>query len=609
MFVKSITQLSNMAKSYFKNLATLFAVSLLFFSCQKEMSSENGNQVGNNSGGFKLPAPTPVNGSVAGWIIDENSLPIANAQVTIVNNTYTTDADGFFKTQVLALDKFITTIKVIKQGYFKGYRSFCANAAKNYVKIKLIPKQLSNSFNSSSGGTTMLSNGTQVSFLANSIVVKSSNAVYHGIVNVYAKYIDPTASDIRAIVPGSFVGIDSGNVYALKSKGMVVVELESPSGESLQLDASKPASLKMPIPISLLSTAPASIVTWSLNDQGVWVKEGTATKNGNSYNLQVTHFSFWNLDVPIDPVYLSINVKDQNGQNIGGVDVSLQSSQASGYGTTYGITDSLGDVSGIVPKNEIFTLEVQFASMSCGTPLYTQQIGPFSSNASLNITAPIPPSQVLTVNGTATNCAGTPTAMGLVYIQKDNDSINTIIANVVNGNFSINIPHCSPISQITVRTYAGVIPQQPQVITYNVSSNILNVGNLTLCDSAYMGYVKYKIDATNYIHVEERNATYFAALYSQSGNSTTLYAGDNGSTTYMNPAVLGASVGTFSYDMNSLLEVENFTSGNVVSSNATITFDTFGNIGEYVSGNFNIPFTDNASVLHSFTGTFKMRRQ
>ena len=428
--------------------------------------------------------------------------------------------------------------------------------------------------------------------------------MYNGTVNVYAKYIDPTASDIRSIIPGSFVGIDSTNIFALKSKGMIVVELESPSGESLQLASGKPATLKMPIPVSLVGTSPATIATWSLNEQGIWVKDGTATKNGNVYDFQVTHFSFWNLDQPIDPIYLTINIKDQNGQNVNGIDVSLQSSQASGYGTTYGITDSLGNVSGLVPKNEIFTLEVQFASTPCGSPLYTQQIGPFSSDASLNIIATIPPSQILTVKGTSTNCAGTPTAMGLVYIQKDNDSINTVIANVVNGNFSIDIPHCSPISQITIRTYAGVIPQQPQVITYTVNSNILNVGNIILCDSAYLGYVKYKIDTTNYIHVEERNVTFFAALFSQSGNSTTLYAGDNGSITYMNPAALGATVGTFGYDMNSLLIVENFTTGNVVSSNASITFDTFGNIGDYVFGSFNIPFTDNLSVSHSFFGTF-----
>ncbi len=610
MTLKLIDLLHNKVKLHFISSVSVLVILLLFFSCKKDIGYEN--QADNNNGSHKIPNPSPVSGTVAGWIIDENSLPLENAQVTVANNIYITDANGFFKTNSLILDKYLTTVMVSKQGYFKGYRNFCANATINHVKIKLIPKQLSNSFNSSEASLITLSNGTKLSFLANSIVIKSSNAVYNGTVNVYAKYIDPTASDIRTIVPGGFVGIDSSNIYALKSKGMIVVELESPSGEPLQLAVNKPATLKMPIPVNLIYASPASIATWSLNEKGIWKKEGMATKNGNAYDFQVTHFSFWNLDEPIDPIYLTINVKDPNGQNVIGADVSLQSSQASGYGTAYGITDSLGNVSGFVPKNEIFTLEVQYASMSCGAPLYTQQIGPFNTDANLNIAATIPPSQMLTVKGIALNCAGTPATTGFVYIHKDNDSNHTVIADVVNGNFSINIPHCSPVSQITIKTYAGVIPQQPQIITYNVNSNLLDVGNITLCDSAYLGYVKYKIDTTNYVHVEQRSITSFKAFASQSG-SITLFA-DNGlyipyQRIYMNPTVLGASVGTFGYDMNHSLLVEDFTSGNVVSNNASITFDTFGNIGEYISGSFNIPFTDNLGVLHSFIGTFKMRRQ
>ena len=175
MIIISSDLLKNKVEPFLKGIATLSFISLLFFSCQKELSNENGNlgSGSSTSGGYKIPNPWPVNGSVVGWIIDENSLPIENAQVTVVNNTYTTDANGYFKTNTLVLDKFITTVKVSKQGYFKGYRSFCANATKNYVKIKLIPKQLSNSFSSNSASTITLSNGTNISFLANSVVIKN----------------------------------------------------------------------------------------------------------------------------------------------------------------------------------------------------------------------------------------------------------------------------------------------------------------------------------------------------------------------------------------------------------------------------------------------------
>ncbi len=66
-------------------------------------------------------------------------------------------------------------------------------------------------------------------------------------------------------------------MYVLQSTGMIAVELEFFSAQSLQLATGKTAVVKMPIPTSLLAKAPPTINTWSLNEQGIWVKEGTAT--------------------------------------------------------------------------------------------------------------------------------------------------------------------------------------------------------------------------------------------------------------------------------------------------------------------------------------------
>lgn len=587
---------------------TLFIVfiSCLFFSCKK--SGTDNTPV--TEGTIIVPASTPINGSVVVKLIDENGAPVNNATVKIGTNTYLTDANGVISTGTITLDKYVSVVTVTKQGYYKAYRSFCATASKNYVVIKLIKRTLANSFNSSAATTISLTNGTQISFLANSFVIKSSGAVYNGTVNVYADYIDPTAADISTTVPGSLVGIDGSKLYALQSKAMIAVELESSGGEALQLVSASPAKIKMPIPVSLQASAPSSIDTWSLNDQGLWSKEGTANKNGNAYDFDATHFSFWNLDVPIDAVYLSINVKDQSAQNLANAVIELQAGASSGYGTTYGYTDNEGNVAGIVPKNVLLQLSVNFAAITCGNALYTQTVGPLTADASLNIVATVPASINLTVKGTVTNCAGLAATSGYIYIQKDDDSIHQVIANVVNGQFSADIPHCAAVSNIKILTYAGVIPQQPQVLTFPVSSSLLNVGNVVLCDSAYQGYIMYNIDATHYTHIEDRNGTLVWSLYYPSLSSTVISVSDPGTTvtTYLSAGFSGNTVGTFPYDQSVLLSIENFTTNNIVSNTASVTFTSYGAIGEYVTGSFNMPFTDASSISHTCTGTFKLKR-
>ncbi len=270
-------------KLFFLTVGVGILLSSALLSCQKEVSVDTGGNPPATTGTPILPA-TPVTGSVSGIVTDENNAPVSNASVTIAGTTYLTDTQGFFNTGNLALDKYISTVQVTVPGYFKAIRSFCANPARNYVAIKLIPKTLAGSFSSTTGGSIALSNGSQISFTAGSIVNKSTGAPYTGTVRVYSAYIDPTSNDISARVPGSFIGQDNTNMYSLASAGMIAAELESDGGLPLQLATGQTAAVKLLIPSSVLGNAPASINTWSLDDRGIWKKEaGNATKNGNYY--------------------------------------------------------------------------------------------------------------------------------------------------------------------------------------------------------------------------------------------------------------------------------------------------------------------------------------
>jgi hypothetical protein len=161
----------------------------------------------------------------------------------------------------------------------------------NQVIIKLIRKDLSSSINSTSGGDVALLNGSKI-FLPARGIIKSSGESYAGTVNVYASYIDPTLQDISETIPGSFMADNKeGKRVSLTSFGMLAVELESSTGETLQIAPGNTATLSIPIPPSIASSPPSSISLWYMNEQtGTWKEEGSAKRNGNRLCGEVKHF-------------------------------------------------------------------------------------------------------------------------------------------------------------------------------------------------------------------------------------------------------------------------------------------------------------------------------
>lgn len=434
-----------------------------------------------DTGGFNIPAASPVTGRISGIVVDENNAAVPNAEVVFSGTNYTTDAKGFFNIGNVTLDKYVTTVAVNKTGYFKAIRAFSATDSRNYLSIKLIPKTLAGTFDATSGGTANLPNGTAIGFQNNSIVIKGTSTPYSGMVNVYAAYIDPTASDFGPSVPGSMMGQDAEHMFVLQSTGMLAVDLESASGQALQLATGKSASVKLPIPASLLSKATATIDTWSLDDRGIWIKEGTATKNGNFYELQATHFSFWNCDAPLNAVYLTIHVHDQNGNPLSNswVDLTIPNSTA-WWASTYGLTDSTGTVAGLVPSSQVLEMEISPNIYSCSTPFATQNIGPFSNDTTLNIAVTLTTGQYTVVTGTVNDCNGQPIDSGYVIIYGGN--YNSYTTYISNGTYTLTIPYCSGMASVYVTAidYNGGYANST---TITVTGTSVTVPAMTICNT------------------------------------------------------------------------------------------------------------------------------
>jgi hypothetical protein len=150
--------------------------------------------------------PDPISARLQGNVYDENGQPAQGVTIKAGSQTTTTDAKGNFRFDNASLDKKSALVTAEMTGYFKAYRTFAATSATNYVAIKLIKKTLAGTIDAAAGGSVTLSNGAKVALPANGVVKASNSAAYTGTINVYAAYIDPTASDINQTVPGSFHG-------------------------------------------------------------------------------------------------------------------------------------------------------------------------------------------------------------------------------------------------------------------------------------------------------------------------------------------------------------------------------------------------------------------
>ena len=579
----------------------LATITLLTFNCQKEINY-------NLPGGQDNSSQAPITGTLQGNVLDENGDPAVGVAIQVGTKTAMTNAKGYFRIAAAALDRNASHVTAEKPGYFTSHRSFRATEGVNQVTIRLIPKTLAGTVNAGSGGEVTLTNGSKISLPQNA--VRLGSTTYTGTINVYAAYIDPSSDEIAETVPGSFMANDKDDRrVTLASFGMLAVELESPSGEKLQVAEGKKATLTTAIPAASLAAAPATISLWYLNEQtGLWEEEGTATRSGNVYVGDVSHFSFWNCDIGIPAITLSMTVKNGHGDPIVHALVRISRTGATNWIQAYGITDSLGKVSGLVPANESLLVEVLDP---CMNPVYSQNAGPYSQNTNLGvITINNSGTSLVNVTGRILNCAGNAVTDGyaIVYFNNMARYANTN----ANGEFAVSFITC-PASgtHVEVTPVDESVQQQGVAAMVPLVSPVTNAGNLTACGISAEQYINYTLDGTNYSTNSLGNDSLMGYTWQQGAVPfTTILTGmsisSNSSITVefqSNSQVAGTYPVSRLY-VNGFNQVEIIAPFNVTLTNFPAT------AGGFYEGSFTGQFRDqsNPSITHTLNGTFRLRR-
>jgi hypothetical protein len=582
-----------------RNWAFVLCCTGTFFACQKNLSHENGTAT-EPKPDLVTTITTPL---VSGFVTDENEAAVKSATVEVGAITVSTDKYGYFEVKNALVVQNAAVVTVSRPGYFKAIKTYIGAAGKNaFFRIKLLPKTNTGNFNGAGGGSVTLSNGLKIELPAAAVVNASTNVAYTGTVNVAAQLISAVNTDLNRIMPGDLRGLNSdNNLRILTTYGMAAIELTGAGGELLQIASGKKAILTMPIPTTLQGTAPASIPLWYFDEsKGLWKEEGSAARSGNNYVGEVSHFSFWNYDVPANYVQFNCTLVTQGGQPVQNafVRITVINSNASAWG----YTDNNGYTGGAVPNNSQLRLDV-YSSYSCNNVLYTQTFTTTNINLSLGTLTVNTSSVFATLTGTVTSCANTPVTNGYIIVQSGNQNFRY---PVTNGNFNFTSMLCTTPSTVSVIAEDVTNLQQstPASITLNAGNNTL--GNIQACGVAVQQYTNYSINGTTYSYTPPLDSL----LYNNVGSYVSFfgYRTNANSSFFVNFTSAGLAAGS-GQDLTGF-SVSQITDSLRATAPITVNITEYGAVGQYVSGNFTGTFTGNPPVNtpYNITLNFRTRR-
>lgn len=483
-------------KNLYIYLVAVFAV-VTFWSCHKDSDNDTSEQITTT---FTPKVYQEISGSILGYVYDENDKPIANAHVSTYSTTTSTNELGIFYISNAKMDRQGTYIKVSKNGYFLG--SDIVYPLENnvaYTRIKMLKSDKSSELTGSTGGTISVLEGGKIIFPANAIANKAGSP-YSGRVIVSSRFLNPNHPDMGDMMPGGLMADGAnGNTYVLGTLGMIAIELHDSEGNLLNLRKEYQVTIEMP---AVTHYRPDIVPFWYFDEnKGRWQEEGTAVLQENKYVAKVSHFSFWNLDVPYPLIDLCGQVVYENGNPAQNINISIE---VDGLGCRMGYIDNNGMFCGKVPKGK--QLKISIISKVCNSVLAEIEAGPLNDDTQLNkiIIAKL---NSFTVSGTLL-CQNNPPEQGVIVL-KIKDHIYPFACKK-NGSFDLDISAlvCNEGDEISVFGFDNLTNKTSSVSLLN-KDNHHNIA-LELCDNSCPldGKIVFDCDSTLSVQVTQGSGKY-----------------------------------------------------------------------------------------------------
>ncbi len=465
-------------------LSFLFVFGItLFVACNKDEPTPT-----ENNGTITIDPPLQsVLANVYGKVVDENDETVSDIEIVLGTRTANTDENGYFRFNSVPMNGYGQVITVDQTGYYKAIKMIETETDGNaYVEFKLMKKNLVKTVMSDQESEISVEGESKLMLPANAFQDSNGNA-YTGEVNVYSTWMDPTSTNTMRVMPGDLRAVDgSSDIVQLATYGMLAVELESPTGEELNLADGSEAELTFDVPAELEDNAPETIPMWYFDEaSGYWVEEGEATLVDGVYVGNVTHFSFWNCDAPFPLVNMTGQIIDTRNIGLANMLVEITFPGSASVGT--GWTDSDGFYYGKIPANEVLTIKIYDA---CGELIFEDQIGPYATDVTIQPIVVQDNTNNILFEGTVADCDGNPVSNGYVLI--NGEGVGQSLFVEADGTFSGIVNVCG-LTEVSVK---GVdldnnLQSQPEV--YPITTNEVQVGVISTCDELDQ-YFYFNID-------------------------------------------------------------------------------------------------------------------
>jgi len=468
-----------------KKIIYLFILSMTIISCQKDDFIETPEAVPDivnttqDDNAFLENFGTTISSGFIGKIVNVNGIKLKDVQITIGGQTTMTDHNGVFVLNNVSVYKKFAYVTVTKQGYINGSRALVPTPnGSNDIQITLLEKNIVGTVSSGSESEVTMTNGSIVRFQGD--FIDASGNPYSGQVEVSMHYLEPNQEATFTQMPGMLLAQDaSNNAKVLETYGMLGVNLYSPSGEQLNISETSPASLEFPVSTST-PNAPETIALWYFDEVvGYWKEQGVATKIGNKYIAEVTHFSWWNCDLANDLVTVCFNLRTHAQLANYYVEIIRNENSQMIFS---GYTNIEGEECGLFPANEEVTIKVYSECLS--SVLYEEVIGVGSTDTSIEIIVP-PISDIMetTIMATLNDCSGNPITNGYVLLFDDanqNGLNDYILVPITNGQLDYNLSHCNVLNY-SMMIFDELSNTSTDIISLVLVEGVLGLGTISTC--------------------------------------------------------------------------------------------------------------------------------
>ncbi len=399
-------------------------------------------------------------------ITNESGEPIEAAQLSLNAENYVSDENGIIITSPQSVSSLGTKSQIFADGYDPLVK--VVGGASGAVKQErvILFKSVSSVISSGSSGD-IDSGGT---LTLPSALIADDGSTYSGEVTVKHKYLNPDNKDFLLSAPGNLLALNRAEEYQqLASYGMYMIELFDANGGVLKIPDGSTAIIEFPIADIHKNDIESNIPLWYFDeDSGLWKEDGIAHVQGDKLIAEVSHFTWWNCDLPYDFAVICLVFWDSDGEVMPGLEVEFSVNGAA-FGVA--VTDANGAILAKIPVGETVDLKYFVDGVEVGA----QSIGPFDESERKEIVNT--ELDLAKIFGTALDCNGELLSNGYGFINV-NDNIS-FFPLADNGSFSYYAPGVEHDLVLV-----NVASNKTKILTISMESQLedLVLGEVEICE-------------------------------------------------------------------------------------------------------------------------------